>query len=73
MTKQIEAMNFEETGGAFGIKRVLPTFTLITLPNGRIGVEDDTQNGRLVGGGFADAAAAIKAYKFQAEARTRMF
>lgn len=59
----MENINFEQTGGAFGVKRVLGTFTLSTAPNGCIIVSDDFNNGRAVGFGFATVTDAVKAYK----------
>lgn len=58
----MENINFEQTGGAFGVKRVLGTFTLSTAPNGCIIVSDD-YNGRAVGFGFTNVDDAVKAYK----------
>jgi hypothetical protein len=65
----MEAMNFETTGGAFGVKRVLGTFTLHTAGNGRVYVTDDYQNDRAVGFGYDDAASAIIAFKYRDEYR----
>jgi hypothetical protein len=59
----MESINFEETGGAFGIKRVLGTFELVTAPNGCVMVLDSYQNNKAVGFGFSSAQAAVNAYK----------
>jgi hypothetical protein len=62
-------INTEATDGMFGTKRVLGTFKVVELPNGRFGVSDDYQNDKLVGFGFATVQAAVKAYKSKDDAR----
>ena len=65
----MEKINYTKTGGQFGIKRVLGTFELKRLPNGRIGVCDDYQNGKMVGFGFETVERAIEVFKHKDEAR----
>jgi hypothetical protein len=69
----MESINFEQTGGMFGVKRVLGTFTLVTAPNGRVMVTDDRQNNKAVGFGYANVESAVKAFKARDEYRLAAF
>lgn len=65
-----EQLNIVETGGMFGHKRRLPTFTIgFNETAQRYTVRDD-QSGQLVGSGYAKIEDAVRAHQWQADQRT---
>lgn len=71
MDTKIEAINWTNTGGSFGRRRVLSTFTIYTRADGRLNVNDDRDGGRLCGAGFASVEDVLKVYRQADDWRTR--